>query len=55
VLRHGQRLLQDLGAEVAHVYAAGGNDASTAFYPAAGFVATDSIYQWRKEIDHELS
>jgi ribosomal protein S18 acetylase RimI-like enzyme len=48
VLLHGQRLLQSLGAEVAHVYAAGGNDASTALYPAAGFVVTDRNYQWKK-------
>jgi ribosomal protein S18 acetylase RimI-like enzyme len=48
VLLHGQRLLQALGAEVAHVYAAGGNAASTALYPAAGFAVSDRNYHWKK-------
>ena len=51
VLRHGQQLLQALDAEVAHVYAAGGNAASTALYPAAGFEVSDKNYQWRKQIE----
>lgn len=51
VLLHGQRLLRELGAEVAHVYAAGGNDASTALYPAAGFEVSDLNYQWEKQIE----
>lgn len=55
VLRHGQRLLQTLGAETAHVCAAGDNAASTALYPAAGFAVTDRIYQWRREIEHALA
>ncbi len=54
VLHHGQRLLQALGAAVAHVYAEGANDASTALYPAAGFAVTDRNYRWRKEIGREL-
>jgi len=48
LLLHGQRLLQALGATVAHVVATGGNDASAALYPAAGFEAIDRIYQWKK-------
>ncbi|HHY58124.1 MAG TPA: GNAT family N-acetyltransferase [Chloroflexi bacterium] len=48
VLQHGMRLLQELGATSAHVYAAGGNAASTALYPAAGFVVSDLNDQWRK-------
>jgi mycothiol synthase len=54
VLRHGQRLLQEVGAETAHVCAAGDNAASGALYPAAGFAVTDRIYQWRKVIDQKL-
>lgn len=50
VLLHGQRLLQELGAESAHVYAAGGNAASTALYLAAGFMITDQNYQWKKVV-----
>ena len=50
VLLHGQHLLQELGATVAHVYAAGGNDASTALYPAAGFAVVDRIEQWQRQI-----
>ncbi len=55
LLLHGQRLLQARGAAVAHVYAECGNASSTALYPAAGFAVTDYIYQWHKEIDHELA
>ena len=51
VLRHGQRLLQELGAETAHVCAAGGNDASSALYPAAGFAVVDRIEQWQRQIE----
>lgn len=51
VLCYGLRLLQELGAETAHVCAAGGNDASTALYPAAGFAVNDLIYQWEKVFD----
>lgn len=50
VLLHGQRLLQALDAEVAHVYAAGGNVASMALYPAAGFAVVDYNCQWQKSI-----
>lgn len=50
VLRHGQRLLQALGATVAHVCAAGGNDASTSLYPAAGFAVVDRIEQWQRQL-----
>ncbi len=50
VLLHGQRLLRELGAEVAHVCAALGNEASTGLYPAAGFAVVDYICQWQKSI-----
>lgn len=50
LLLHGQRLLQELGALTAHVCAAGGNAASTALYPAAGFAVADHIEQWQHEL-----
>lgn len=50
VLLYGQRRLQELGATTAHVCATGGDNASTALYPAAGFAASDHIYQWAKVI-----
>ncbi len=43
VLLHGQRLLHAHGAEVAHVCAECGNEASMALYPSAGFASTERI------------
>jgi len=37
--------------EKACAYAAGGNEASTALYPAAGFEAIDLDFQWEKVIE----
>jgi ribosomal protein S18 acetylase RimI-like enzyme len=51
MLLHGLRLLQELGAEIAHVYAAGGRESSAALYPAAGFTVVDHNEQWKKQIE----
>jgi ribosomal protein S18 acetylase RimI-like enzyme len=51
VLLHGQRLLQEMGAETAHVYAAGGREGGAALYPAAGFTVVDHSEQWKKQFE----